>query len=80
MKNKNQNPLYVVKKDHVEAADNLIDLLIKKFNLGPLLEILQSIIVMLIENVKNYAAFLVLKEFIEFMLNKLELFRKYSIV
>ena len=80
MKSRAKNPLYVVKNNHVEEADNLMDLLIKKFNLAPLFEILGNILQMLLENVRTYSAFLVVQDFLDFFISKVELFRKYSIV
>ncbi len=80
MKKKNQNPLYVVKGDQVEAAENFLDLIIKKFNLAPIIDILTNILKMLLENVKTYSAFVVAKEFLDFLVSKLELFKKYSII
>ncbi len=80
MKKKNQNPLYVVKGDQVEAAENFLDLIIKKFNLAPIIEILTNILKMLLDNVKTYSAFVVAKEFLDFLVSKLELFKKYSII
>ena len=77
---KNENPLYVVKGDNVEEAKNLLDLFIKKLNLGPVLEVLQNILMMLMENVQSYAAFVAVQDFLDFIIQKIELFRKYSIV
>lgn len=80
MSERAKNPLYVVKGDHVEQADNFVDLLIKKFNLAPVMEVLGNILAMLLENVKTYSAFVVVQEFLDFFISKFELFRKYSIV
>jgi hypothetical protein len=80
MSNRAKNPLYVVKNGHVEEAENFMDLLIKKFNLTPVFEILGNILQMLLENVKTYSAFVVVQEFLDFFISKVELFRKYSIV
>lgn len=75
-----KNPLYVVKKDHVEEATNLVDLVVKKFNLDPLIELLQSILSMLMESVTSYAALAVVNEYIEEISKRLKLFKDYSIV
>lgn len=77
---KAKNPLYVVKEDHVEEATNLLDMLIKKFNLGPLINLIQSLIDMILSSVKNYASLVLANDLIEFLLQKLNLFRKYSII
>ena len=80
MKAKSKNPLYVVKEDHVEEATNLFDMLIKKFNLGPLINLIQSLIEMILSSVKNYATLLLANDLIEFVLQKLSMFRRYSII
>ncbi len=77
---KNKNPLYVVKENHVEEANNFIDLLMKKFNIAPVIEILSNILKFLLENVKTYSAFIMVQDFIDFLVHKLELFKKYSLV
>ena len=80
MKSKNANPLYVIKGDQVEAADNFFDLIVKKFNLTPLIDILTSILKMLLENIKTYSAFIIAQDFLDLLISKIELFKKYSIV
>lgn len=80
MKKKVKNPLYVVKGDQVEQATNFLDVLIKKMNLEPLVELIGSLLKMLIENVQNYQTFIVLKNFIDQLMGKLELFRKFAIL
>lgn len=77
---KNKNPLYVVKGDHVEEAKNMMDLLVKKLNLTPVIEFFEFVLRMLLENIKTYSAFLVVQEFIDLIVQKIELFKKYSIV
>ena len=80
MKTKVKNPLYVVKENHVEEASGILDLLIKKMNLGPLVELLNSLFEMLLENVKNYAGFVIVQNFIEFIVQKFEMFRRFSVI
>ena len=75
-----KNPLYVVKKDHVEEAKDYVDYLLKKLNLNGALEFLESLFLILIEQVKSYPTFVVVKEFIDFIVSKLEMFRKVSII
>ena len=60
---KRKNPLFVVtnKGKDVEQASDFFDVLIKKFNLAPVIEILKVFMKMLSENVKNYPMFLVVK-------------------
>ncbi len=76
---KNKNPLYVVKKDYVEEAQGVLDLIIKKLNLTPIIEFLMALIKMLLENVKSYAAFEAISDTVEDIFNRIELFRKFSI-
>jgi hypothetical protein len=67
---KKKNPLFVVtnKGKDVEQATDFLDVLIKKFNLAPVIEILKVFMTMLSENVKNYPMFLVVKnQFDKFM-------------
>lgn len=78
-KQKNSNPLYVVKGDQVEQASNLVDMLIKKFNLEPLIELMMNIFKTLLENVSSYPMFLLVKDFIDHVMGRLELFKKFSI-
>ncbi|MBD65584.1 MAG: hypothetical protein CME62_10275 [Halobacteriovoraceae bacterium] len=80
MKNKKQNPLYVVKGDQVEQASNLIDMLVKKLNLEPVLEFLISMFKMLFEYAKTYPAFMVVKKMFDELMAKLELFKKFAIL
>lgn len=62
---KNKNPLYVVKGKDVLEANSLFDLVVKKFNLGPMIRILQNIFQILLEQVENFAMFKVVKGFID---------------
>lgn len=80
MKNKVKNPLYVVKESHVEEASGILDLLIKKMNLGALVQLLNSLFEMLLENVKNYSGFVILQNFIYFIVQKFEMFRRFSVI
>lgn len=61
-----KNPLYVVKNGKkgsvVEEASGLIDLVIKKFNLAPALEILRGLFEQLMSMVTSYAMFEVVKK------------------
>lgn len=51
---KNKNPLYVVKGKDVQEANSVFDLVIKKLNLEPVIQILQNILKMLLEQVQSY--------------------------
>lgn len=69
---KNKNPLYVVKGKDVLEANSFFDLMIKKFNLGPAINILQNIFHLLLEQVENFAMFKAIKEFMDQMLQKIQ--------
>ncbi|MGE3611579.1 MAG: hypothetical protein AB7I27_18455 [Bacteriovoracaceae bacterium] len=58
---KNKNPLYVVKGKEVLEAKGVLDLLIKKFNLEPLVLFLSNLMKLLLEQIQNYPTFLVVK-------------------
>jgi hypothetical protein len=78
---KNKNPLYVVKGKEVQEASSMLDLLIKKFNLEPLVMVLKNIFNLLLEQVENYAMFLVIKNFLDEILQKLiDLGKKFGLV
>ncbi len=76
MNNKAKNPLYVVKDDGkgkvIEEARDLIDMIIKKFNLNPIIEFLNQLFVMLIQSIENYPTFMAIKEAIDNWLDQLQ--------
>ena len=80
MKEKNKNPLYVVKGDEVQPADGVVDLLVKKLNLEPLIDIFMNLFKMLFESVNSYSGFLVIKNLFDEFVKKMELFRKFAII
>jgi hypothetical protein len=69
---KNKNPLYVVKGKDIEEVSSLLDLVIKKFNLGPALNVLKNIFTLLLEQVENFAAFKVVKDFLDQLLSQVQ--------
>lgn len=62
---KNKNPLYVVKGKTVLEASGIVDLLVKKLNLEPALEILNKVLAFLLAQVKDYPTFLFVKKFVD---------------
>lgn len=76
---KKKNPLYVVKGTDVEEASGLVDMLVKKFNLEPLISMLKNLIEMLSEMVSSYAMFKVVKDFVDQVVARIELFQKFSV-
>ncbi len=67
---KMKNPLYVVKGKDVQEASSIVDLVIKKFNLEPVIQVIQNILKMLLEQVKNYPTFVAVKAYIDEMIVK----------
>jgi hypothetical protein len=65
MKKKTKNPLYVVKGKDVSEASGVIDLVIKKLNLEPLVMILQNLLKIVLENVKSYPTLVAVKNFLD---------------
>ena len=68
---KNKNPLYVVKGKEVQEASSLLDLVIKRFNLEPAINILRNIFYLLLEQVDNFAWFQAVTKFYNDMLQKI---------
>ena len=71
---KSTNPLYVVtnKGKDIEEAEGQIDAWIKKLGLEPVIEFLEMILVMISEQVKNYSLFIMMKEYVDLIVGKLE--------
>ncbi|MEX0799145.1 MAG: hypothetical protein WD025_06855 [Bacteriovoracaceae bacterium] len=78
MKEKNKNPLYVVKGKNVEEANGLADMLVKKLSLQPLIDFLKLIFKMLLEQVNSYPKLKALVDFAEKIVARLKLFQNYS--
>lgn len=68
---KTKNPLYVVKGKNVEEAKDLLDLFVKKFNLGPAIEIFSNIVKMLLAQVTSYPMFVAVKNWLDQVLTKI---------
>lgn len=68
---KNKNPLYVVKGKNVQEAKNLLDLVAKKFNLEPLVEIMTNIMKMMLAQVTSYPMFVAMKNWLDQILTKI---------
>jgi len=77
---KKTNPLYVVKGKNVEAVSGWFDLLVKKFNLTPIVEMLQTLFKEILKGVQSYAMFVVVKKTIDEIMEKLTAFvEKYGL-
>ncbi len=60
-----KNPLYVVKGKDVQEARSILDLVIKRFNLEPVLKILGNILEFLLKQVKDYPSFKAVKSVVD---------------
>ncbi len=61
---KSKNPLYVVSKNgvDVEAANNIVEMLLKKLNLDALIPVLNAIVDTLFQSVTSYPIFIEVKK------------------
>lgn len=64
-KAKSKNPLYVVKGKDVQEASGVFDLVMKKFNLEPVVQMIQNLLKMILENIKSYPTFVAMKNFLD---------------
>jgi len=73
-KQKRKNPLYVVtqKGKVVEEAKGHIDALIKSMGLAPIISFLEEMFQILVSKVTSYSMFILLKEFIDDLVERLE--------
>jgi hypothetical protein len=67
---KSKNPLYVVKGKDVEAATGLFDLLVKKLNLAPVIQMIQTLMNELLKSVQTYSMFEAVKKIIDDLMAK----------
>lgn len=78
---KSKNPLYVVKGKEVEEASSLFDLVVKKFNLEPAINIMKNLFLLLLEQVENFAMYQAVKGFIDRVINQIrELGKKMGMI
>jgi len=73
-KRKNSNPLYVVTNNgkDVEPVGSLLDAFITKYGLKPVVDMLKVILDQLFAQVKNYGLFIIVKDFIDDLVSKME--------
>ena len=69
-KSKSKNPLYVVKGKDVQEASDVIDLIVKKLGLEPVVQFLQSMLKMILENIKSYPTFLAMKTLLDDLMTR----------
>ncbi len=66
---KTKNPLYVVKGKTVLEAQGVVDLVLKRFNLEPMVEALMKITHFLLALVKDYPTYLAVKKIVDDMMS-----------
>jgi hypothetical protein len=71
---KHKNPLYVVKGKTVLEAQGLWDMLVKKFNLEPVITLVLSLLKMLLEQVNSYPLLVFVKSLVDEVMKKLTSF------
>ncbi len=69
---KTKNPLYVVKGKTVLEANGILDLLVKKLNLTPVIEVFSKLLSMLLEQVKDYPTLVAVKKSFETIMEKIQ--------
>ncbi|AYF44334.1 MULTISPECIES: hypothetical protein [Halobacteriovorax] len=69
-----KNPLYVVTNEgkDVEGVANYIELVIKKLGLEPYLDLLESMIAMITNQVGNYGFFIALQNLVDHIAEQIE--------
>ncbi|HLW57318.1 MAG TPA: hypothetical protein VKY27_08030 [Bacteriovoracaceae bacterium] len=68
---KQKNPLYLVKGKTVHPTKSLWEYVVIKFNLRPILNILNQIFQFILEQVKDYPSFVTAKNFVDQFINRL---------
>jgi hypothetical protein len=69
-KSKSKNPLYVVKGKDVQEASDVLDLIVKKLGLESVVQFLQSMLKMILENIKSYPTFLAMKTLLDDLMTR----------
>lgn len=66
------NPLYVVRNNgvDVEAANNIIDLIMKKMGIDKIIPVLENILAIILSQVSSYAVFIEVKKMFDNLFEK----------
>lgn len=67
---KQKNPLYLVKGQTVHPTKSLWEYVVLKFNLRPVISLLNKILHLVLEQVKDYPSFVVAKKFLGQLLER----------
>ena len=75
-----KNPLYVVTNEgkDVEGVANYIELVIKKLGLEPYLDLLESMIAMITNQVGNYGFFIALQNLVDHIAEQIEKMMEFA--
>lgn len=71
--------MYLVKKDIVQEVSSVWDYLIKRLDLEPLINLLQSILGQLIELVQSQATLKAFMEFLDEVEKRMKFFQKFGL-
>jgi hypothetical protein len=69
----------VVKKDYITEVQGVLEYMVEKFNLAPLVEILNNIFQMILAQITTYPMLKAFMEIYEKVMARVELFRKVSV-
>ena len=72
MNDKTKNPLYVVKGKDVLEVKNILELVVEKLNLGPVIEMLKMIMDSIVNQIQSYAMLAAFNEFFQDLLKKID--------
>ncbi len=73
MSAKAKNPLYVVKGKEVQQAAGWFDLLVKKFDLEPIVKMLQQLLSMLLAQVQSYHVLTLVKGYVDQIMAQMQM-------
>lgn len=69
----------IVKKEYITEVQGIIEYMVEKFNLMPVIEIVNNIFQMILSQVTTYPVFKALVEFYDKLMARIELFRRVSV-
>jgi hypothetical protein len=76
-----KNPLYVVKGKDVLEANSVFDLVIKKLNLEPAVNLLRNLFYFLLEQVENFGMYQAVKAYIDEIIRKMnDLGKRFGLI
>lgn len=69
----------IVKKDYITEVQGVLEYMVEKFNLAPLVEVLNNIFQMILAQITTYPMLKAFIEFYEKIMARVELFRRVSV-